>query len=135
MIGSWEIPPVFVVRGRVAESGSKTPHRAVFGPASTPIFRWTQSWTQTRRHGQVASLRLVPQRICAKLAGMNELARLEAIGREHHRAGRLAPAEACYRRILAVEPANVTALHLLGLLAHQSGHPHALARARAWPRR
>jgi tetratricopeptide (TPR) repeat protein/SAM-dependent methyltransferase len=73
----------------------------------------------------VASLRLVPQRIYAKLAGMNELARLEATGRAHHRAGRLAQAEACYRGILAAEPANVTALHLLGLLAHQSGQPQA----------
>jgi Tfp pilus assembly protein PilF/SAM-dependent methyltransferase len=46
-------------------------------------------------------------------------------GLAHHRAGRLAQAEACYRKILAAEPANATALHLLGLLAHQTGHPQS----------
>jgi len=37
-----------------------------------------------------------------------------------HQAGRLQPAEATYRRILAIEPRHSDALHLLGLLAHQS---------------
>ena len=38
-----------------------------------------------------------------------------------HQAGRLQPAEAAYRRVLAVEPAHAGALHLLGVLAHQCG--------------
>jgi tetratricopeptide (TPR) repeat protein len=39
----------------------------------------------------------------------------------HHRAGRLAEAETCYRRVLAAEPDQRRALHLLGLLCHQAG--------------
>ena len=40
-----------------------------------------------------------------------------------HRAGRLAEAEAAYRRLLAADPGQADALHLLGLVAHQSGRP------------
>lgn len=45
---------------------------------------------------------------------------------DHHRNGRLAEAEAGYRRLLAQEPGNANALHLLGLACHQRGH-HAEA--------
>ncbi|MEO5374746.1 MAG: tetratricopeptide repeat protein [Alphaproteobacteria bacterium] len=41
---------------------------------------------------------------------------------DHHTAGRMAEAEAIYRRILAGEPDNADALQLLGLLAHQCGN-------------
>jgi Flp pilus assembly protein TadD len=47
--------------------------------------------------------------------------RAVAEGVPHHRAGRLAEAEAHYRRALTHEPAHAEALHLLGLLAHQLG--------------
>jgi len=40
---------------------------------------------------------------------------------EHHQAGRLPQAEALYRQILQAAPNNPDALHLLGLIAHQSG--------------
>jgi tetratricopeptide (TPR) repeat protein len=40
---------------------------------------------------------------------------------QHHQAGRLHEAEILYRQVLATEPANVDALHLLGVIAHQSG--------------
>jgi len=40
---------------------------------------------------------------------------------QHHRAGRLAEAEAAYRQILAVQPRHTDARQLLGLLAHQTG--------------
>jgi tetratricopeptide (TPR) repeat protein len=40
---------------------------------------------------------------------------------EHHRGGRLAQAEACYRRVLEEQPENVDALHLLGVIAYQRG--------------
>ncbi len=43
-----------------------------------------------------------------------------AAGLEHHRAGRLDAAEAAYRRALAADGAHTEALHLLGVLAHQS---------------
>jgi tetratricopeptide (TPR) repeat protein len=39
----------------------------------------------------------------------------------HHQAGRLHEAELLYRQILAREPANADALHLLGVIAHQVG--------------
>jgi hypothetical protein len=42
-------------------------------------------------------------------------------GLAHHHAGRLAEAEAVYRRILAREPGNRDALHLLGVIASQVG--------------
>src|ERR1700719_3597112 len=53
------------------------------------------------------------------------LAEIEASALAHHQAGRLPQAEACYRKILAAEPANVNALHLLGVLARQVGQPRA----------
>jgi Flp pilus assembly protein TadD len=40
---------------------------------------------------------------------------------ELHRVGRLAEAEAMYRRALAVDPNNPSALHLLGVVLHQNG--------------
>jgi len=40
----------------------------------------------------------------------------------HHRAGRLADAEALYRQILAAQPRHADSLHLLGVIAHQAGH-------------
>jgi protein O-GlcNAc transferase len=46
---------------------------------------------------------------------------LLAVGRQHHQAGRLAEAEACYQRVLAAQPDHAEALHLLGVVAHQAG--------------
>jgi len=43
-----------------------------------------------------------------------------------HQAGQLAQAQALYRQVLAQDPGNAEALHLLGVLAHQTGH-HAAA--------
>jgi tetratricopeptide (TPR) repeat protein len=40
---------------------------------------------------------------------------------QHHQACRMAEAEAIYRQILAAQPNHVDALHLLGVLMHQSG--------------
>lgn len=40
----------------------------------------------------------------------------------HHQAGNLQQAESVYRQILQVDPQNVVALHLLGVIAHQVGH-------------
>lgn len=44
------------------------------------------------------------------------------IALEHHQLGRLAQAEAIYQQILQAEPGNPDALHLLGLIAYQTGH-------------
>jgi tetratricopeptide (TPR) repeat protein len=43
----------------------------------------------------------------------------QAVG--YHRSGDLARAEQLYRQVLAIDPAHVDALHLLGLVAHQGG--------------
>lgn len=40
----------------------------------------------------------------------------------HHRAGRLAEAESGYRQVLTIDPNQGDALHLLGVLAYQTGH-------------
>jgi predicted O-linked N-acetylglucosamine transferase (SPINDLY family) len=45
--------------------------------------------------------------------------------RAHHQASRFAEAEAIYRQVLAADPSNDAALHLLGVLANQLGHPDA----------
>ena len=45
----------------------------------------------------------------------------------HHQAGRLPEAESIYRGILAAEPENADALHLLGVLERQSRRPSAAA--------
>ena len=41
---------------------------------------------------------------------------------EHHAAGRLDAAEAVYRSVLAAEPKNADAMHLLGMLMNQRGN-------------
>ena len=45
-----------------------------------------------------------------------------AEGHAHHRAGRFEEAEAIYRRVLAAEPNNPDALHLLGMIAQAAGN-------------
>ncbi|MCC7372816.1 MAG: tetratricopeptide repeat protein [Chloroflexi bacterium] len=50
-----------------------------------------------------------------------------ARGRDLHSAGHFAEAEAIYRQILAADPTNAPALHLLGVLANQLGHAEASA--------
>jgi tetratricopeptide (TPR) repeat protein len=49
-----------------------------------------------------------------------------AMALEHHQAGRLQAAEQIYRQILAADPGQADALHLLGVLAHQVGK-HGIA--------
>ncbi|HEY3899605.1 MAG TPA: tetratricopeptide repeat protein [Chthoniobacter sp.] len=53
------------------------------------------------------------------------LQRALAVALQHHHAGRLAEAETIYRQVLAAEPLNIDALHLLGVLAHQAGRQDA----------
>src|SRR5258707_842513 len=43
----------------------------------------------------------------------------------HHRAGRLTDAERLYRIVCDTDPNNARAFHLLGVVAHQSGHSDA----------
>lgn len=50
-----------------------------------------------------------------------DLSRRLELALGHHRAGRLAPAEALYREILDRHPECVDALHYLGVIAHQRG--------------
>ena len=48
---------------------------------------------------------------------------LFATALQHHRAGRLLQAEALYRQILATETEHPDSLHMLGVIAQQSGQP------------
>ena len=52
-----------------------------------------------------------------------EIERALTAGREHHMAGRLSPARAIYDSVLAAEPKNAEVLHLLGVMAMQTGDP------------
>src|SRR2546426_359779 len=45
------------------------------------------------------------------------------LGLNHHRAGNLREAEAIYRKVLAAAPEHPAALHWLGVIARQTGHP------------
>jgi len=47
------------------------------------------------------------------------------LGLQHHRAGRLAEAEAIYRQLLAVAPQHADALHMLGVISLQCGQDEA----------
>jgi len=58
-------------------------------------------------------------------AGIAELLRSAL---RHHQAGQLVEAECYYRRILAIDQNHFDALHLLGVIAHQSGNPDLAAR-------
>jgi predicted O-linked N-acetylglucosamine transferase (SPINDLY family) len=72
--------------------------------------------------GQKANNSVVKQAEVVPVDG----AELLATGREHHQAGRLAEAEACYRRVPAGQSGHADALHLLGMIAQQRGR-HDLA--------
>jgi protein O-GlcNAc transferase len=50
---------------------------------------------------------------------------LIAMAMQHHRSGRLFEAEMLYRQVLARDPRQPDALHLLGVLAYQGGHLEA----------
>jgi tetratricopeptide (TPR) repeat protein len=47
---------------------------------------------------------------------------------QHYKSGRLAEAEAMCRQIIAVQPQHADALHLLGMIAHQTKHYQAAAK-------
>jgi Flp pilus assembly protein TadD len=54
-----------------------------------------------------------------------DIAALLQRGLADHAAGRLHPAEAAYRQVIAVAPKHADALHLLGVIALQVGQPDA----------
>ena len=74
---------------------------------------------------------------------MTTLAEVLAAAMRYHQTGQLSQAEQLCRQILAVNPGQVDALHLLGVLAYQAGHgdlairisPRPCARSRAASRR
>ena len=69
------------------------------------------------------------QRRAAEAAGKRagafdpRVAGLFAAGLAHHQAGRLAQAETFYRETLALQDDHADALHLLGVIACEVGHP------------
>jgi Flp pilus assembly protein TadD len=76
-----------------------------------------------------AKLKEMPRgSLAAPAAGMEPAGIGEQLtaGRKLHEAGNLAAAEVWYRRVLTAEPNNDAALHMLGVLAHQTGR-HRLA--------
>jgi protein O-GlcNAc transferase len=59
------------------------------------------------------------------VANRAELNQLLAAAHEQHRAGNLAAAEKAYGEILRRQPRHAKTLHLLGVLALQTGRPEA----------
>ncbi|MGO9114371.1 MAG: tetratricopeptide repeat protein [Thermoguttaceae bacterium] len=57
---------------------------------------------------------------------MATIAEVLAAALKHHQVGQLSKAEQLYRQILLADPRHSDALHLLGVLANQTGH-HAAA--------
>ena len=76
---------------------------------------------ERRRAGVMNSLERRADAGGSRFANNTDSAQAFDRGLAHHRAGRLVEAETCYREVLANEPAHLRALHLLGLLCHQTG--------------
>jgi Flp pilus assembly protein TadD len=55
-----------------------------------------------------------------------DVAELLKVGAKHHQDGRIAEAEACYRKVLVAQPNHPDALHQLGVVINQAGR-HDLA--------
>ncbi|MGO9171349.1 MAG: tetratricopeptide repeat protein [Rhodomicrobium sp.] len=70
------------------------------------------------KSGQATS---IPLREAATEPTAPQATELLEAGRKLHQAGRLAEAEACYRRALTAHPGNADAYHLLGIVAGQTG--------------
>jgi tetratricopeptide (TPR) repeat protein len=56
-----------------------------------------------------------------KPASADRISKLMPLARKHHQSDRLTEAERLYREILAIQPNHVDALHLLGVVANQTG--------------
>jgi len=63
----------------------------------------------------------------APVVATRVIAKLLAHGLAHHQAGKLGEAERVYRRILELDGRHAEALHLLGMIAFQTGHSVAAA--------
>jgi protein O-GlcNAc transferase len=61
------------------------------------------------------------QQVSSKTAATTAVVDLFGAGMKCHQAGRLADAEAYYRRVLTVEPSHADALNMLGVVAQQVG--------------
>ncbi|ASG21507.1 hypothetical protein Y958_12310 [Nitrospirillum viridazoti CBAmc] len=95
--------------------------RGAAAPASTAAGIAAKVGAAIRRDGLAVSGEQQGQDEAAALAQIFD----QATG--HHAAGRLAEAEALYRRILAAVPRQPDTLYLLGTLAYQTGHPDTAA--------
>ena len=82
-----------------------------------------------KQRRRASKLRQIPSNPAVKIGTTvvsPDDANLFGLGLKHHQAGRLAEAEACYRRVLAAQADHADALHLLGVVAQQTGR-HDLA--------
>jgi protein O-GlcNAc transferase len=75
-----------------------------------PVFKWFKTGGKTKTSVSGASS-----------SSAQSSAQVLLIGVRHHQAGRLAEAERAYQSVLADDPQNFDALHLLGVIAQQRG--------------
>ena len=64
----------------------------------------------------------------ATIIASGQIADLLTQGRRHHQAGQFTEAENCYRKLLAIDPSHFDGLHLLGVIAQQTGRSELAAR-------
>ena len=73
---------------------------------------------QIGQQGQRRSARSVQG---AAPSSASHVMRLKTLALKHHRSGRFGQAERYYRAILAIQPNDIDGMHLLGVIAHQTG--------------
>jgi predicted O-linked N-acetylglucosamine transferase (SPINDLY family) len=78
-----------------------------------------------RKQRRAAAKQGQPVSPSRRTANLAPDAALLAEAARHHQAGHLAEAGRLYRRFLAANPDHADCLHLLGLVAHQTGRPDA----------
>jgi tetratricopeptide (TPR) repeat protein len=91
------------------------------GIVSLHLRAGSQMNRKQRRNAAVQRRRSSSPRHLEKPASADRIAKLMLLARRHHQSARLSEAERVYREILAMQPNHVDALHLLGVVANQTG--------------
>ncbi|WP_321187032.1 O-linked N-acetylglucosamine transferase family protein [Trinickia soli] len=105
-------------------SDKGTPTGRLFSTPFDTLQRGTETPLRAPTHAQAAGVVFVKPRMPAAAVSASTAASSVApieVGLAHQQAGRFAEAATIYRQILAADPGNHDALHLLGLEAYREG--------------